>query len=92
MYLLIYIYLFIHHEYNDMPRMNGLIWERGRKGGEIESKQTLLYCPKRILWELKKGIVNVKVHCWSSIMWVTDNNTVLKIFVILFFWNTFVKY
>ena len=49
MYLLIYIYLFIHHEYNDMPRMNGLIWERGRKGGEIESKQTLLYCPKRIL-------------------------------------------
>lgn len=34
-------YLFIHHEYNDMTRMNGLLWERCRNdetGTELETK------------------------------------------------------
>lgn len=50
MYLLIYIYLFIHHEYNDMARMNGPLWQRCRyeeTGAERGSQGNSVTLPRR---------------------------------------------
>lgn len=79
MYLLIYIiYLFI---------TNTMTWPEwmdfcGKGAGMMKQEQNWkpsehCYAAQKESWELK-CVMNVRVQCSSSIIWVTDNNAVSK--------------